>query len=306
VVGTVSYEGWHLGMIGHGAQRSGGDKDIAVLWESERHEWWTIEEFYRLPEYLHQLGLPTLERYEHDLDARDSIDDGAWFGHTLKELQLDPNRPGTPAFARFTGDAVMKVLRREPIGKDAVTDMFWVEMKPPDFGGHIWNMERPEQADILRETDRQIARYRAFLDRTIGRRNYLFALSADHGQQPLPDERGGWRINSVELTNDINDRFGAPVVQVVTPVDIYLDTGAMDDADVSADDIARYIGTYTIEDNIPEGAPGADRVPQARLGETLFAGAFSSRFLQSLDAGDLSGFGRGDYPESDLSVQPPP
>jgi hypothetical protein len=179
-------------------------------------------------------------------------------------------------------------------------------MKPPDFGGHIWNMERPEQADILRETDRQIARFRAFLDRTIGRRNYLFALSADHGQQPLPDERGGWRINSVELTKDINDRFGAPVVQVVTPVDIYLDAAALQEADASADDIARYIGTYTIGDNIPEGAPGADRVPQARLDETLFAGAFSSRFLQSLDGSDLSNFGDGDYPESDLSVQPPP
>ncbi|MGH2736712.1 MAG: alkaline phosphatase family protein, partial [Actinomycetota bacterium] len=33
IVGTVSYEGWHLGMIGHGAAYEGGDKDLAVLWE---------------------------------------------------------------------------------------------------------------------------------------------------------------------------------------------------------------------------------------------------------------------------------
>ena len=306
VVGTVSYEGWHLGMIGHGAQREGGDRDIAVTWETDERGWWTNEDYYALPSYLESVDIDRLERYEESLDDNDGIEDGTWFGHTLGELREDPNRPGTPAFARLTGDAVMEVLRREPIGADALTDMIWIELKPPDFGGHIWNVERPEQADILRETDRQIGRFRAFLDREIGARNYLFALSADHGQQPLPDTRGGWRINSVELTDDLNERFGAQVVQVVTPVDVYLDARALEEAGVSAGDVARYIGTYTIGDNIPAGAPGAERVPPARLDETLFAGAFSSGFLRSLDDAAISSLGGGDYPESDLTVQPEP
>jgi hypothetical protein len=306
IVGTVSYEGWHLGMIGHGAQRDGADKDLAVLWESENREWWTNDDFYRLPSYLQRTDLARLERYEEELDERDGVTDGLWFGHTLDELRDDPNRPGTPAFARFTGDAVMQVLRREDLGADELTDIIWIEMKPPDFGGHIWNVERPEQSDILRETDRQIGRFRAYLDRRIGKGNYLFALSADHGQQPLPEAHGGWRINSVEFTEDLNERFGAGVAQVVTPVDVYLDERVLREEEIPPGDVARYIGTYTIGDNIPEGAPGADRVPEARLDETLFAGAFSSSYLTALDERSLSALGRGDYPEGDLEVQPPP
>jgi Type I phosphodiesterase / nucleotide pyrophosphatase len=49
IVATVSYEGWHLGMIGHGAQRHGGDKDIAVLWEAEDDNWFINEDYYELP-----------------------------------------------------------------------------------------------------------------------------------------------------------------------------------------------------------------------------------------------------------------
>ena len=304
VVGTVSYEGWHLGMIGHGAQRAGGDKDFAVTWDAAENEWWINEDYYELPDYLASQDVDRLARYERELDRRDGIPDDLWFGHSLDELQQEPVRPGTPAFVRFTGDAVMEVLRREGIGTDGLTDLVWIELKPPDFGGHLWNVERPEQADILRETDRQIERFCDYLDRAIGKENYLFAISADHGQQPLPDTRGGWRINSRELTEDINERFDAELVQVVTPVDIYLDPRAMKEAGVSQDDVARYIGTYTIGDNLPEGAPGIERVPDARLPERLFAGAFSSAYLRGLDERSIASMGRGAYPESDLTIAP--
>ncbi|MDP9068655.1 MAG: alkaline phosphatase family protein [Actinomycetota bacterium] len=309
VVATVSYEGWHLGMIGHGAQRDGGDKDIAVLWEAHDleadqavSEWWINEEYYELPEYLQETDLETLETYEELLDPRDGLVDDTWYGHTLEQFQDPENgqlRPGTPAFVRFTGDAVIDVMRNENVGRDAVTDMFWVEMKMPDYAGHAWNVINAEQEDVIRETDRQIARMKAELDRTVGRGNYLFVISADHGQEPLPDVSGGWRINSKELQRDVEEQFGN-IIEKVTPVDIYLDRDALEEADVDLAEVAGYIGAYTIGDNIPEGKPGEDRVPEGRLDELLFAGAFATEYLSSLSADKIEGFGDGTYPESDL------
>ena len=142
VVATVSYEGWHLGMIGSGAGREGGDHDVAVLWEPESNEWWVNEDFYELPDYLATTDLATLERYEEELDPRDGLTDGTWFGHTLEELQEPLVRPGTPAFVRFTGDAVVDVMRNEGVGEDDVTDVVWIEMKMPDYAGHAWNVTR--------------------------------------------------------------------------------------------------------------------------------------------------------------------
>ncbi len=305
VVATVSYEGWHLGMIGHGAQRAGGDKDVAVLWDAEENSWWINDDYYRLPSYLRRPDLATLEGYERKLDARDGVSDGTYFGDALEVLQEDVTRPATPAFARFTGDAVVDVLRKEHIGRDALTDFFWVEMKMPDYAGHRWNMIAPQEADVLREVDRQIARFKDALDANVGEGNYVLMIGADHGQQPIPDLHGGWRMNSEELQRDITERFGE-IVEKVTTVDIFFDMDAVEAEGVDLDDVARYLATYTLGDNIPEGQPGSDRVPDARLDETLLAGAFSTDYLQGLSAPKIEDFGASDYSEGDFTIESRP
>jgi predicted AlkP superfamily pyrophosphatase or phosphodiesterase len=302
IVATVSYEGWHLGMIGHGAEREGGDRDVAVLWEALENTWWINEDYYELPAYLQTTDLATLERYEEALDNRDGIADGTWFGHTLDEIQDERVRPSTPAFVEFTGDAVVDVLRREGVGRDSLTDMVWIEMKMPDYAGHQFNMTSREVADVILETDEQIARFVRQLNRTAGRGNYIVAVSADHGQQPLPELVGGWRINNKELERDIEDRFG-PVVEKITPVDIYLDRDRIEQDGIDPNEIARWLALYELEDNIPEGVPGAERVPEARRDDRLFAGAFTTDFLSSLTPDQIASFGSGDYPESDFTVE---
>jgi hypothetical protein len=301
IVGTVSYEGWHLGMIGHGAQRAGGDKDIAVLWEKDDNEWWINEDYYTLPGYLQRTDLERLESYEAALDGRDGIVDGTWYGHTLDDLQANNVRPGTPAFARFTGDAAVDVIRNEDLGEDDVTDMIWIEMKMPDFAGHAWNMDGPEQEDVLVETDRQIARFVRELDRKVGRDNYVFAISADHGQQPIPDLEGGWRINNKELERDIEAEFG-PIVEKITPVDIYVDREEVAEDDVDLAEVARFIVGYTVGDNIPDELPD-DGVPEARMDDLVFVGAFPTGYLQELSEEKIESFGESEYPEGILTVE---
>ncbi len=66
--------------------------------------------------------------------------------------------------------------------------------------------------------------------------------------------------------------------------------------------MARFLGTYTVGDNIPEGAAGASGVPEGRLDDALFAGAFSTEYLQSLTPERISSFGEGTYEESDLLI----
>jgi hypothetical protein len=213
-------------------------------------------------------------------------------------------RPGTPAFVRFTGDGVSRVLKREPFGDDSITDLLWVEYKAPDFAGHLWNMVNPEEGDVIREVDRQIARLKVELDRKVGGGDYLLSVSADHGRQPLPEELGGWRVNVNELGDDIDARFGE-VVQKITPVDIYLHHEALSSKGHTAEDVARFLGTYTLGDNIPESTDGADRVPPGRFAQRLFAGALSAQYIESLNASTIRSFGPGAYLESSLTVTKP-
>lgn len=294
IVATISYENWHLGMIGKGALREGGDRDFAAVWARERQQWHINEKFYELPDHLEPTDLDRLARYEEELDARDGRQDGMWFGNDVDAIVANKNeRPSTPAYTRFAGDAVVDLFRNQPIGRDDIADLVWVELKPPDSAGHAWNVQNPEVEDVLKETDAQIGRFMDELDRTIGRDDYLFVLSADHGQQPLPDDLGGWRINTTELELDIVERFGDVVTQG-TPADLYLDRDGLEREGVTAEDVARWIATYTVGENIPDDAPGRELVPDERLDDTLYAAAFPTDFLAvpSIDIGDL---GTGDY-----------
>lgn len=292
--GMVAYESFHLGMLGHGAQIEGGDKDMAVMWAPKKEEWWTNGRFFTLPTYLQGDQGPALQAYEEELDARDGLVDGSWFDHTEEEIREDTYRAGTPAFVRLTADVVMEVLAKEAIGTDDETDLLWVELKSLDYAGHAWTLSSPEMGDTLREVSAQIGRMKAELERRFGTDGYLMVITADHGMEPLPEISGGWRVLTQELLKDLTIEFG-PVIAQVTPTDIVLDRDALEGSSVTPTDIARFVALYTIGDNIPEGEPGAGRVPKVRLDETLFVGAFPGSYLGGLSAEEIDSFGTSEY-----------
>jgi hypothetical protein len=213
-------------------------------------------------------------------------------------------RPATPAFARFSADATLDVLDKERIGRDKLTDFFWIEMKTPDYAGHQWNMVRPEIGDVMLSVDRQVARLKNELDDVIGKGDYVLALTADHGQEPLAETTGGWRINTPELERDLTVRFG-DVVDGVTTFEVDLDVQRLENSDASLEDVSRFIYNYTIGDNVPTGAPGGDLVPDNRLDERLYAGAFTTDFLGGLSAAQIESFGASVYREGALSDDSP-
>ena len=294
VVGTVSIENWHLGMVGKGALREGGDRDFAAFWDRHKERWIVNEEYFRLPKALRSTDLARLERYEAEMDARDGQTGDGWFGNDIDEIvATESQRSTTPAMVELMGDGVVRTFVDEGIGKDDITDLVWIEMKMPDSAGHAWNMINPEIEDVLTQTDAEIGRFIDELDEGLGRDNYLLTISADHGQQPLPGEVGGWTINTSELERDIVARFG-PVLGNASPADLFLDPDGLSAAGVTAEDVATWIGTYTLGENLPDGAPGRDLVPEDRLDDTLYAAAFTSAFLADPQL-DLESLGEGDY-----------
>jgi arylsulfatase A-like enzyme len=303
LVAAIAYQPFHLGMLGHGAELAGGDHDIGVVWSNEDDSWHANPDYFTLPAYLQDADIARLEAYEDSLDGRDGKNDGKWFDNALEEIRRPYTRPGTPAFARFHSDAAFQILRNEGMGLDDVTDLMWLEFKMPDYAGHLWNMVNPEVKDVLEEVDAQVGRIRSELDDSVGAGNYLLTVTADHGQQPLADVVGGWRINIMELHRDIEARWG-DIVEKVTTAGVILDHAAVREARVNAAEVARFLGAYTLEDSIPEGAPGTELVREERLDELLFAGAFPSSFIEGLTPREIESFGASAYRYGDLGLPP--
>ena len=295
VVGTLSVMSIHLPMLGHGAQQPGGDRDIGVIWDVEGERWTANEAFYELPSYLAEPDYPRLSRYEADLDLSDGFRDGRWFDNDISGLKEGARRYSTPAFERYEGDDVLEAIRNEGLGTDDVTDLFYVQIKSPDEGGHFWNMVNPEMDDIMSQADAQLERIKDALDRQVGADDYVMVVTADHGQQPQAQSVGGWIIDGKELEGDVQRAFDVKVSVRSHQLNV---TSRVSPETI--EEIARFLGTYTIGDNIPEGARSAGRVSEARRAEGLFAGAFPTAWLWDLTLEDIGDFGASKYPEGDL------
>jgi len=94
------------------------------------------------------------------------------------------NIPFTPYGNELVIEFAREILEKESLGADTVTDFLFVGLSSNDYVGHRWGPYSDEVADITLQTDRQIAVFLAYLDLKVGKGNYWFVLSGDHGVAP--------------------------------------------------------------------------------------------------------------------------
>jgi hypothetical protein len=295
--GLLGYESWHLGMMGKGAGAQGGDRDLAVLWEDEPGlgHFFVNEELYTLPEYVP--GEPQLERRLTVLDGEDGAIDGSWRGWDLADPKVVP---ATPAFVEHQGQVVQDMIRREPLGRDALTDFLFVELKPTDFGGHLWNMVAPEEEAVLRAQDALLERIVEAMDRKVGRRRWVLAVTADHGQTPRPETTGGLRVHPDLLGRRVDAYFGRKLVQKVTPSGLFLDPRVLEESGLTPVDVARFVATYRYGDGLPADVDRS-AIQRDVLDTRVFAGVIPSTYLAGLTEDQAAAVGPGRYPEGNLT-----
>ena len=202
-IGLVAAEGWHLGMIGHGAEMEGGDKDIAVL-EDEQVQPVTNPDFYSLPDYLGDL--PGLEEDIQAVDATDGAIDNRWLGHYVLEEAED--RPRGPVRALEQTRQIKALIEREGFGDDDVPDLLFTNYKGIDLVGHSFNMVNPEMESILEWTDRTLEDLVDFLNEEVGRKQWTMVLTADHGQGASPESTGGFPIDVLDVKSHVAEQMG--------------------------------------------------------------------------------------------------
>lgn len=244
LVGMVGYEPWHLGMIGQGAERPGGDKDDAVWLDRETNEWISNEEHYTLP-----ASVVATTGLQEDLEKTDLADgklDGAWRDNEILDA---PDRiEEVPGFMDYQTSAIENLIRSEGYGRDRIADLVYTNYKQIDRNGHYYNMAAPEVKDSVEEADAMLPRLESFLNDYVGHGRWVMIVTADHGQQPDEEDIDSYGIAPKEMAADIDAEFG-DVVQSVWPTQIFLDDAALKDEGVTAAEIAKWLYNYTIEEN---------------------------------------------------------
>jgi len=117
------------------------------------------------------------------------------------------------------------------LGKSGGTDFLGVSYSSVDYVGHSFGPRSWEIQDILVRLDKDLGDLFAYLDKRVGRGNYVAVLSADHGVVPVPEDMqktgadaGVLRI--AELQERMEKalepfNFGKPAIARIAGGDVY-------------------------------------------------------------------------------------
>ena len=93
----------------------------------------------------------------------------------------------TPYGNTLTLDFAKTAIVAEDLGKDEDTDFLAVSLSSTDYVGHQFGPNSVEVEDTYLRLDKDLEEFFNYLDKQVGKGNYLFFISADHGAAFVPD-----------------------------------------------------------------------------------------------------------------------
>lgn len=145
------------------------------------------------PEALQRSRPPQLSR------LREPYGMGGTFPHPIGKERTRNNIKAftlTPAANAYVFGTAKRAVVAEKLGQDTVPDILAINLSTNDYAGHAFGPYSPELTDITLATDRQLADFFEFLDKTVvgGLSETLIVITADHGVVPIVDNLNDDRI----------------------------------------------------------------------------------------------------------------
>jgi predicted AlkP superfamily pyrophosphatase or phosphodiesterase len=133
-----------------------------------------------------------------------------FFPYNLKDM-YDNNDAGvlrsTPFGNNLLADFAKEAISKEALGKDDITDFLTVSFSSTDYIGHLLGPRSIELQDTYLRLDETIADFLTYLDKNVGKGNYLVFLTADHAGAEnvtyLKDNK--YDVNNLNTKNIKND-----------------------------------------------------------------------------------------------------
>jgi predicted AlkP superfamily pyrophosphatase or phosphodiesterase len=157
------------------------------------------------------------------------------FPHKLAELK-DKNGGlnllrATPFGSTITRELAEAAIKAENLGKDNWCDLLAISFSSPDYVGHQFGIDAIETEDTYIRLDKEIELLLNFLDKEVGKGNYLLFLTADHAAVRTPSLLKDEKIPSGyfpekafddSLKNFSKRTFGENIVEHYINQQIYL------------------------------------------------------------------------------------
>lgn len=103
-------------------------------------------------------------------------------------------------------DLAREAIKNTKVGQGRQTDLLSISFSANDIVGHSFGPDSHEVLDITLNSDRAVAKLLTLLDETVGKGQFVVALSADHGICPLPEVSAAKGLDAVRLKPELLKR----------------------------------------------------------------------------------------------------
>jgi predicted AlkP superfamily pyrophosphatase or phosphodiesterase len=184
-------------------------------------------------------------------EGRSAGDTTPTFPHRLRHL-IGKNYGAirsTPMGNTLTLSFAKEAMTAEQLGKDAITDLLAISLSSPDYIGHQYGPNSIEIEDNYLRLDRELAEFFAFLDKEVGKGEYLLFITADHGVAHVPAFLKKNKVdvktipsNISEINNRVEAKFGFKNALVASAnYHLYLNALAIDSLGKDKAQIEKFI-----------------------------------------------------------------
>lgn len=160
----------------------------------------------------------------------------------------------TPFGNTMTLQLAKEAVIGEALGNNGVTDMLTVSLSSPDYIGHTFGPNSIEAEDGFLRLDADLGDFLNFLDQKVGKGQYLFFLSADHGVAHVPGfmaehQLPGGLVDGSKILASVNAELGksfgsAQLAISVQNNQVYLDRHLIDSLQLNYSLVTRKLIDY--------------------------------------------------------------
>ena len=122
--------------------------------------------------------------------AREPYGMGGTFPHKIGTERTRSNLRAfalTPKGNDYVFSTAKRAVVAENLGQDSIPDLLAINLSTNDYAGHAFGPYSPELTDLTIQTDKQLADFFGFLDKTVpgGLKETIIVITGDHGVVPI-------------------------------------------------------------------------------------------------------------------------
>ncbi len=185
----------------------------------------------------------------------------------------------TPFGNTMTLEFAKKALEAYQLGKGNVTDMLAISLSSTDYVGHQFGPNSIEIEDTYLRLDRDLATFFKYLDASVGKGQYLFFITADHGVAHVPgfmqeNKLPGGSWSEARIVNDLNKQMKEQtgvdkVIAGASNYQLYLNQDAIAKAGRSLKDVRDLIINALLKDPAISNAFPLQELASTTLAEPM-------------------------------------